>query len=426
MRIDVQELAPCKRSLRVEAPREEVQTAWAEAYDRVAKMARIPGFRRGKVPRQLVKLHFANEIRQEVVQKVIPELYRQALAEARLDPVDEPEVQDLEVAEDQPVRFRAVVEVKPAIALEGYQGVRVRHTPHPVTPEEVQSALEALRERQAEFRAVSRPAQRGDLAIIDYEVSVGGKPLPDGKQEGLAVIIGSSQLLPEIEAACVGLGAGEERVLDVRLPDTYERLELRGKEARFRVRVVEVKEKILPELSDEFARLIGEFQTLDALREAISEDLAARRELEERQALGEKVLDAVLGRHPFEVPESLVLRQVAQTIGHAQDRMRQQGLDPGRMRLDYDKLLGEFRPWAVRAVQRRLLLEAVADAEKIRVAEEELEAEVAKIAEGSGRSPQAIRAMLSKSGELEGLRRSLRESKTLDLLIATAKIEPEP
>src|ERR1700687_4826840 len=288
MKVDIEELGACKRRLQVEETPEVVTQAWEQAFGRVQREAKLPGFRKGKVPRSMIKLHFADDVRQKVARRLIPDVYRQALAETRIEPVEEPDLQEVTLEENATLKFAAVVEVKPAITLGPYTGLAIEHAPKPFAESEVDEALTALQEQHAEYRAVERAADPGDLVIVDYT------------------------LTPE------------------------------GMEA-----VSEVKEKGLPALDDDFAKSVGgNFETLDALRDEVRKGLQARREADNRRALEGAVLDAVLAGHAFEVPDALVLRQVGHQIEHAREHMRRQGLDPDKVAWDYKKLLEDPRPGA--------------------------------------------------------------------------------
>ena len=422
MNVEVTNVEPCKRRVAVQAPLEVVRKEWEQAYGRIQKQARLPGFRKGHVPRSLVKVHFADDVRREVAEHLIPEVYRQALTEARLDPVNEPDIQDLRLEEDAPLSFVAVVEVKPAITLADYTGIEVEHAPAPVTGERVAETLERMREQQAEFRAVDRVAAPGDLVVVDYTLMLEGQE-PSG-QTGYAFVVGDGSVMPEIDEAAVRMRAGDQRELGFRFPDDHRRENLRGKSGRASLKVGEVKEKVLAPLDDEFAKSMGQFETLAALRAEVVKQLESRQEAEDRHALEDKVVDVLLGRHEFGVPDSLVMRQIAHQVEHARERMRRQGVDPDRLPWDYGKLVTELRPDAERAVRRALLLEAVAEREGLIPADGEVDAEVEKIAQASQRPTPAVRRMMEKAGDLEALRRGLRERMTLQFLIDRASIRP--
>jgi trigger factor len=420
VKVAVEELEACKRRLAVEAPVDVVQKEWERAYGRVQKQARLPGFRKGHVPRSLVKLHFADDVRREVAEHLIPDVYRQALTEARIDPVNEPDLQEVKLEENSPLSFVAVVEVKPAIALADYKGLDVQHAPPPVSDEDVARTIEQMREQQAEFRSVERAAAEGDLVIVDYTLA------PEAHDpttaNGYHFVVGGGNVMPEIDAAVVGMRAGEKKEIELRFPDDHRMESLRGKGGTASLKVSEVKEKILPALDDDFAKSLGQFDTLEALRAEVRTQLEARREVEQRRELEDKLVEGALKRHEFTVPEAMVMRQIAHQVEHARERLRRQGVDPDGVQWDYQKLIGELRPGAEQAVRRALLLEAIADKEALTVADGDLDAEVDKIAKASQRPAPAVRRMMEKSGDLDSLRHGLRERKTLDFLIQHASI----
>jgi trigger factor len=420
VKVAVEELEACKRRLAVEAPVDVVQKEWERAYGRVQKQARLPGFRKGHVPRSLVKLHFADDVRREVAEHLIPDVYRQALTEARIDPVNEPDLQDVKLEENSPLSFVAVVEVKPAIALADYKGLDVHHAPPPVSDEDVARTIEQMREQQAEFRSVERAAAAGDLVIVDYTLA------PEAHDpttaNGYNFVVGAGNVMQEIDAAVVGMRAGEKKEIELRFPDDHRMESLRGKGGTASLKVSEVKEKILPALDDDFAKSLGQFDTLEALRAEVRTQLEARREVDQRRELEDKLVEGALKRHEFTVPDAMVMRQIAHQVEHARERLRRQGVDPDGVQWDYQKLIGELRPGAEQAVRRALLLEAIADKEELTVADADLDAEVDKIAKASQRPAPAVRRMMEKSGDLDSLRHGLRERKTLDFLIQHASI----
>jgi len=420
MKVAVEEIESCKRKLAVEAPADVVTQEWERAYGRVQKRASLPGFRRGRVPRSLVKLHFAADVRREVVEHLIPDVYRRALSEARIDPVNEPDFQDLTLEEGAPLSFTAVVEVKPAIALGDYRGIEVQHAAAPVSDADVEAALDRMREEHGQFNSVDRAAAAGDLVIVDYTLA------PEGHEPttatGYHFLVGGGTVLPEIDAAVVGMRAGETREVSLRFADDHRMESLRGKSGTASLKLGEVKEKVLPDLDDEFAKVLGDFDTLDAVKSELRRGLQAQREAESRRALEDKIVEALLARHEFGIPEAMVMRQVAHQVEHTRERLRRQGVDPDGIQWDYAKIVGELRPGAERAVRRALLLEAIADREAVATSEADIDAEVERFATASQRPAPAVRRMMEKSGDLEALRHGLRERKTLDLLVEHTRV----
>jgi trigger factor len=420
MKVAVEEIESCKRKLAVEAPVDVVTQEWERAYGRVQKRASLPGFRRGHVPRSLVKLHFADDVRREVAEHLIPDVYRRALTEARIDPVNEPDLQDLTLEEGSPLSFTAVVEVKPAIELGDYRGVEVQHVPAPVTDAEVDETLERMREQHAQFNSVERPAGAGDLVVVDYTLAP--QDHEPTTANGYHFLVGSGTVLPEIDTAVVGMSAGEQREVSLQFAEDHRMESLRGKSGTASLKLGEVKEKILPVLDDEFAKVLGEFETLDAVKSEVRRQLEAGREAESRRALEDKVMDTLLAHHEFGVPDAMVMRQVAHQVEHTRERLRRQGVDPDGIQWDYTKIVGELRPVAEKAVRRALLLEAIADKEALATNEEDVDAEVERFAKASQRPAPAVRRMMEKSGDLDALRHGLRERKTLDLLIEHTRV----
>jgi len=289
-----------------------------------------------------------------------------------------------------------------------------------VSDDEAAAALEQMREQQAEFRAVDRAAAPGDLAVVDYTLR------PDDHDPttatGYHFVLGSGAVMPEIDAAAAGMKAGEEKDIALRFPEDHRIESLRGKGGTATLKASEVKEKILPALDDDFAKSLGEFETVDALRAEARRQLEARRQAEQRRELEDKVVGAVLQRHEFTVPDALVMRQIAHQVEHARERLRRQGVDPDGVQWDIPKLVGELRPGAEQGVKRALLLEAIAGKEGLATGDDEVEAEVEKIARASRRPAPAVRRMMEKSGDLEALRLGLRERKALDFLIEHATV----
>lgn len=420
MKVDVETLEGCKRRLAVEAPAEVVEKAWERAWERVQKQARLAGFRKGHVPRSLVKLHFGDDVRRDVAEHLIPDVYRDALTEAHIEPTDEPDLQDVQLEEGAPLKFVALVEVKPTIELKKYKGLTVQQQKKSVTESDVADALEQVREGNAQLRVVERPAQRGDVVLVDYTLTPEG--MPGSGENGYAFVVGEGNVLPEIDEAVVGMVAGEEREVPVRFRDDHRREDLRGRSGVAHVKVSEVKEKVLPMLDDELAKSVGDFDTLEALRAEVTRQLEARRANDEQQALESAMVDALLAEHEFAVPDAAVTRQIAHQVEHAREGVRRQGVDPDRLPWDYKKLATDLRPAAEKAVRRDYLLEAIAQRESIQPSDADIDAEVEKLAKASGRPAPAVRRLMEKSGDLQALRNVLRDRMTLDFLIRHATV----
>src|SRR5260370_23064593 len=255
MKVDVADRGRSKRLLQEEESTEVVSRAWKQASGRVQREAKLPGFRKGKVPRSMITLHFADEVRQEVARRLLPDVSRQALAESRIEPVEEPDLQEVTLEENAALKFAAVVEVKPAITLGSYAGLAIEHAPKPFAESEVDEALTALQEQHAEYRAVERAADPGDLVIVDYTLTPEG--MEPRSETGYGFVIGAGGVLPEMEEAMIGLAAGGSRQTRVRFADDHRNEALRGKSAEAPVAVSEGKEKGLPAHAADVAQSVG-------------------------------------------------------------------------------------------------------------------------------------------------------------------------
>ena len=422
MKVEIQELDPCKRQLVVEAPEEEVRAAWTAACGRVQRDARLPGFRRGKVPMTLVRSRFGDEVRQAVAEALIPVVYRRAVDETQIRPVEDPEFRELQLEEGQPLRFTAVVEIKPAIALGEYRGVTARHSPRPVTEADVERTLSAIAEQRATLVTATRPARVGDFVVVDYELRPEGGELR--REQGYAFEVGGGRVLPEMDEAVMGLEAGEERRVQVRFPDAHPREELRGRPGELTLRVVEVKEKEVPPLDDELAR--GSAPTRrspssgtrsgPASRPTGSARIARR----SRRRWWTRCSRATTSSCPRAWSSARC------PTGSATPARTCAGRASTRMR--YAGTTRSSRPTSGRTPSARCAARSSSRRSRpgkgLTVGEGDVDAEIARLAQDSGRAPQAIRSLLERGNELEGMRLTLREAKTLALLVEHAKIEP--
>jgi len=429
--------ATCKREIELEIPAENVQKATEKVARDIARIARIPGFRPGKAPVTLVRRRFADDIQGEVVQSLVPEYLEKALDEKKLVPVTRPEVDKVEFKEGEPLRFRAVFEVLPEFDLGDYKNLTVQVDDVEVGDAQVDKTLEEMRERAATFVPVEgRPAQDGDHALI----KLSGVParLPDGQAEGgdpvqadnILVNIGAEETLASFTENLRGANAGETRQFEARYPDDYPDQKLAGKTYNYSVEVQGIKEKKLPELNDEFAKDAAAGQgpeagvtTLEELRKKIRENLDAHKEQQEKAQAREKILEALVKQHEFPVPEALIEGQMDTRLERVVRSLAAQGVDPRAVNVDWVSLRRRQRESAVNDVKAELLLDRIATAENIDATDEDVEKEIATLAEQHGESATALRARLTKQGALGSMKSKLRSEKTIDWLYRTARIE---
>ncbi|MFQ5883055.1 MAG: trigger factor [Candidatus Methylomirabilales bacterium] len=419
MKVTVEELSGCKRALTVEVSPEAVRPAVEGVYRKLGQRVSLPGFRRGKVPRELLERRFRDRIREEVLEQMIPTTYRQALEQSHLAPVGRPTVEEVSFQPGEPLRYRAVVEVRPQLEVKDYTGVAVSRKKVEVTDEEVEGHLKTLQEQAAEYIPMEGwPAFREDRLIVDAQGFRDGKPMKDLRVEDLILELGSGQFFPGVDERLAGMQKGEVRDVPVTFPPDHPRKDLRGREILFRFTVKEIKKKKVPPLDDTFARSVGECETLGELRDKVCQELLKRKEQEEEQRLKWEVMEKIAAAHPFEVPDGLVRREVEgmlQEISHSVgDRLdRLQGDVSFRLKLEES---------ARKRVKHALILEAITRQEGITVDPEEVEAEVQRLASALSQNSDEFKAHLNREGRIEALRANLGERKALNFLFTQARI----
>jgi len=410
-----------KQEIEVEVPAELVARETESLIQKYQKLARLPGFRRGHVPASVIRQRFAEEIKSEVVESLVPRYFRQEAEKRGLVPVSQPRVTDLHVHEGEPLRFKASFEVMPEIKVEGYKELRAEKPVIAVTEEEVEQALNHLREQHATFETVEgRALADGDFA----QVSLDGQP-----KEGLAadsnpvhmdevlVEIAGKNTMPEFTENLRGANAGEERSFDVAYPEDSSDKRLAGKTFVYAVKVHSIKQKHLPELNDEFAKVLGEFKDLKEVRERIRAGMEAERKRDAEREAKDKLVAELVKRNDFAVPEALVDRQVDLRLERGLRALAAQGMKQEDLKkMDFNRLRAGQQEQAAQEVKATLLLDKIAEEEKIEVSDAEIDREIEALATQSKQTAEAIRARLTREGALDRIRNRIRSEKTLDFL----------
>ena len=415
-----------KREIQIEIPAEEVTRQTESLIQKYQKLARLPGFRRGHVPASIIRQRFTEDIKSEVVEALVPRYFRREAEKLGLKPVSQPRVTDLHIHEGQPLRFKASFEIMPELKVEGYKELRAEKPQVSVTDEEVENALNDLREQHATFASVEgRALADGDFAQVSFH----GKPkeaepasIPDMgtktvHMDDVLVEIGGKNTMPEFTENLRGASAGEERTFEVRYPEDAPDKRLAGKTFTYTVKVNSIKQKNLPELNEAFAKQLGEFDNLEEVRKRIRDGLEAERTHTAEHAAKEKLVEELVKRHEFDVPEALVERQIDIRLERGLRALAAQGMRPEDMKkMDLARLRAGQREQALNEVKASLLLEKIADEEKIEVGNEELDQEIEALAKQSKQTSEAIRARLTRDGALDRIRSRIRSEKTLNFL----------
>jgi trigger factor len=381
-------------------------------------VARIPGFRRGHVPASIIRQRFSEEIKTDMVEALIPRFFRQEAERLSLHPVSQPRVTDLHLHDGEPLRFKAAFEVLPEIKLEGYKELRADKPEIAVSEADVEQALVDVRERHAIFNPVEgRSLADGDFA----QVALDGNPKTGEGQpvhmDEVLVEIAGQNTMPEFTEHLRGTSAGDERTFDVNYPEDTQDKRLAGKTFTYTVKVQSIKQKSLPELNDEFAKQLGEFQTMDDVRKTIREQMEAERKHEAEHDAKEKLVGELIQRNDFEVPDSLIEQQIDIRLERGLRALAAQGLTAEQMKkMDLQRLRVGQREQAIHDVKAALLLERVAEEENVQVGDDEMNRELEALAKQSKQTSEAVRARLTRDGGLDRIRTRIRNEKTLEFL----------
>ena len=417
----------CKREIELEIPAENVSKATDKVARDLARVARIPGFRPGKAPVTLIRRRFAGDIQGEVLQSLVPEYLEKALDEKKLVPVTRPEVDKVEFKEGEPLKFRAVFEVLPEFELGEYKGLEIQVDAVEAGEPQVDKVVEEMRERAATFVPVEgRAAKDGDYSLIKLSgmPEGGGDPV---EADNIMCHIGAEETLESFTENLRGANSGETKKFQSKYPDDYPDQKLASKTYDYSVDVLAIKEKKLPEANDEFAKdAAGEASgvtTVAELRKKILENLEAAKEEQQSSQAREKILEALVKKHDFPVPEALVEHQMDVRLERTVRSLTAQGVDPRAVNVDWVSLRRRQHDRAVDDVKAELLLDRIADAEKIEATDEDVEKEISALAEHSGESATALRARLTKQGALDRMKSKLRSDKTIEWLYRNTRIE---
>ena len=422
MKVTVEDISSVKKKLHIQVLPEAIAKEMDKAVADVSKRAKIPGFRPGKAPKAVVERHYQGEIESEVMNRIISDSYLQALREHNLSPVEMPNITNISPFEkNAPLNFTAQVEVRPQFTLGAYEGIEIAEAPVTVTDEEVVQTIDRLRDMYAQLEVVEGvPLDATHTAIIDFEGFRDGKPIEGAKAQDHTLMLGSSSLIPGFEEQLVGMNKGETRDINVNFPADYDNKDLAGKEAKFTVSLKEIKKKVRPELNDEFAKDLGDHKTVDELKARIREDIEIRKKNEQATVQREELMKKLVDAHEFDVPDGMVERELMAMARSQASRMARQGMD--LQNFDIAAFRERNKELAVKRVKGILLMDVIADKEKIDVSQEEMNAALAAAARSTGQKLDAVRKYYeSQEGGLDSLRTSLLQEKTLIHLLSKAK-----
>jgi trigger factor len=417
--------------LEVEVDAERVGLALDRAFKKVAGKVNVPGFRKGKVPRSIFEAKFGIEsLYRDAIDIILPEAYMEAVKETGIDPIDRPDIDFDDFSKGNTFTFKAKVMVKPEVQLGEYKGIEVQEQSVEVTAEEINSELENQQKRRAELIVVEEgTAENGDITIIDYEGSVDGVLFDGGKADNHSLELGSNSFIPGFEEQVIGMNKEEVKNINVTFPDAYHSEDLAGKEAVFKVTLHEIKRKQLPELDDEFAKDVSEYETLDEYKQDIENKLKERKLKDNEITIESTVIEKAALSAEVEIPSVMVDSEVERMVEEFGNRLRMQGMNM-EMYFQFsgqneDALKEQMRDEAEKRVRSQLVLEAIANAENVTVDEEEVNEELIRLSEVYKKPAVELRSIIESNGTIDDFKQDLRTKKTVKLLVESSKLITE-
>lgn len=429
MKVNVEELNSVKRQLTVEVPAAEVDKTIDKLLNKHGRSAKIKGFRPGKVPRKVLERYYGPQAAYESAELLIRDQYTQAMEEVDANPLAQPEFDFQAIpTRGEDFVFQVFYDVRPEfdIDADAYKGFEVKEPKLEASDEEVEKRVDQMRDRQAILKTVEedRPAQTGDVVVIDYQSFDGDEPLEGGTADNVDVELGAGQVQEEIEVALVKTKPGDIVEAVVHMDDDAPNEDMRGKDIKFKLVVKELKQKLLPDADDDFARSVSpEFETIDALKEKIKEELERQYQQEKDMQVRRQILDHIRDLGEFDIPETLVKQELEEMVASFKSRLRQSGMDPDTVGFDEERLSGDFQPEAEKKVRAGIVLGRISELENVEVADEDYEEHYKKVADQTGQPAESIKDIYIKNNMLPSVAAQILEEKTLQALKAGAIIK---
>ncbi len=409
-----------KQTLDLTVPAAEVDGETERAVEALKKRVKLPGFRPGKVPNDIIRRRFRDQIRHEVLEKLLPKYFWQRAEQEGISVAGPPTITDVHFEPGEPLRFKAEFEVTPRFELKDYRDVTVTYSDPEITEEDVDKRLEALRQQKAEYVSVDpRPVQNGDFAVITLNSIAGVQP--PITQEDLTIEIGGEDTIAGFTEGLLGMTPGEEKEFDVQYPAEYGSERVAGKTVRFHAALKAIRRKELPELNDAFAADVGDYQNLQELRDALRNTIFAERQYLAQQEAKNNIVETLVDMHDFPVPEAYVERQIENRVQRHMQGLVAEGIDPTKVKLDWAKIKSAQRERAIREVKASLLLHRIAERENLYATEDDVDREIARIARQEREPVAAVRIRLEKEDAIGQIASRIRTDKTLSFLFEHAR-----
>ena len=423
--IKVEEVSPIKKKISFEIPWEEVKKELDAAYRTVGKKARVKGFRPGKTPRHILETYYRQDAEGEAVSNLVQRSFEEAIEANSLQPVARPQIEQNGIEAEKSFTYSATVELEPVVDPQGYTGLELQKEEASVTDQDVDARLEELRNMYSSLKDVEgdRPVQIGDFLLIDFEGKLGGETRKELTETGFRIEVGSKRLVPGFEENLIGLGKGESKEFAVRFPDDYHVKEFAGQDITFNVTVQDAKIKVLPELDENFVKNFNKYDNLEALKTDLRKSLEEEKGAAVKAKLQKAILDNLLEKNPFEVPEAYVERQIFNMMIEYQRRMVMNGMDADSAANVAANLHDQFRDEATRMVRTAILLQRIAEKESLAVSDKDIDDRIRETATRYGRDFETMKDSYEKDNLIDRLRDQLLEEITLAFIESRANIK---
>ena len=419
MKIDVVSVNDVEKRMTVCISLDLVDGEIEKAYKGLKKEVKIKGFRPGKTPLAILKKHFKAQVEEDVISKLVSDSYPKALEEAKQMPVSPPKIENGVIEKGKDFKYMAVFEVKPEIDVKDYEGLELEKEKVEISDEDVDKEIETLRNSHATLKEVEgRPVQKGDNVLVDYEGTVAGEPLPQGKQQNFPMEISEDTFLPGFSDHITGMNKGENKTFAIDLPEDYGDENLSGKKADFTLTLNEIKEKVLPELDDEFAKDLGDYKDIQELKDKFKESMLERKTQKSEGDVREKIFEVLIEKNSFDVPKKMVETQAKNMVMEMQQMFAAQGMNLGDMGQSPEQLIESYKQPAEKQVRSALLLEAIAKKENLDADESEIEAKYEELARQVGQDVAFVKEKVTD----DMIKPQVLEKKALDLIISKANV----
>ncbi len=428
MKSSLENLSPIRQKITVEVSADKVDKAYDAAIEKVRKEATIPGFRKGKVPEDVILKRFGNDVNTEAAKQVISASYPEAIKETDAKPISDPQIEiSNPIEKGKPFTYSATIEIYPEVKATGYEGLSLTQQKTTVTDEEVEAELKRLQQQMTQLEpAEGKEIGEGIVATIDFKGTAGGEPFPGSEAENYVVDFGTGALLTEFEAQIKGMKAGEEKEISFHYPTDFFRREMAGKKGEFKVKVKELRTKVVPKLDDEFAKSLGDFKDLNAVRADLKKRIHDYKEGVEKNRLREQAIRELIAKNQnLEVPTVLIDSELGNMLEQIKRQYEMQGQKFDASKIDAKEFVAQNVKEATDRARGYMLARAVAAQEKLEITDEELDAKIAQMAAQSRSTPQQVRDYLNKNKMLDNFRAQILFEKTLDLIVNKAKIKME-